>query len=650
MTVLDPKYRFQLGNPDEDPLSGTIPSKEDLESALGTFILSASGWRKVFATDGDEESTTEEIAPADRYLVAGIALVFANFLKDLYPGRTVCIVLGTDSRFTGPAIAEIMIRIFLSQGLKIRYTFITAAPELMAYTKIDPETKGFAYISASHNPIGHNGLKFGLAEGGVLKTRDAIKLINDFLQLFKDPAAPKRLKDLSASISPDDVMDIYDGVSRWKHAAFKVYSDFTNEVYCGGEDHSIIARLRAQAASAGIGIIAELNGSARGTSIDKVFLSELGVKVKMINDFPRQIVHRIVPEGKSLNLCREELEKAHREDPSFLLGYVSDNDGDRGNIVYLNSSTGKAHILEAQEVFALTVLGELAFLYTEGKLGEGVKAAVVVNGPTSTRIEEIAGAFAVEVHRCEVGEANVVERAGQLRQAGYIVRILGEGSNGGNITHPAAVRDPLNTIGTLLKLLLLRGGDNRQGLFETWWGKSKQSGEFPGDFSISDIIATLPQYQTTSAYEDRALMKIESPRHGLLKERYEELFARYWKQDKDTFLKDFGITGWKEMNYEGTRAKEGVGSQFRSGEERGGLKILFHDSQGRDCAYIWMRGSGTEPVFRILADVKGDYPEKEEWLLSWHRKIIEEADSSVNSYTFNGKKAARHKQDSFNYF
>ncbi|MCK4543838.1 MAG: hypothetical protein KAU17_16520, partial [Spirochaetales bacterium] len=113
---------------------------------------------------------------------------------------------------------------------------------------------------------------------------------------------------------------------------------------------------------------------------------------------------------------------------------------------------------------------------------------------------------------------------------------------------------------------------------------------------------------------------------------------------------DFGITGWKEMNYEGTRAKEGVGSQFRSGEERGGLKILFHDSQGRDCAYIWMRGSGTEPVFRILADVKGDYPEKEEWLLSWHRKIIEEADSSVNSYTFNGKKAARHKQDSFNYF
>ena len=76
MTLLDPKYRFQLGNPDKDPLSGTIPSKEDLESALGTFILSASGWRKVFAADGDEESTTEEIAPADRYLVAGIALAY----------------------------------------------------------------------------------------------------------------------------------------------------------------------------------------------------------------------------------------------------------------------------------------------------------------------------------------------------------------------------------------------------------------------------------------------------------------------------------------------------------------------------------------------------------------------------------------------
>ena len=58
------------------------------------------------------------------------------------------------------------------------------------------------------------------------------------------------------------------------------------------------------------------------------------------------------------------------------------------------------------------------------------------------RIEEIAEAFYASVYRAEVGEANVVNLARSLRDKGFTVPILGEGSNGGNITHPAAVRIP----------------------------------------------------------------------------------------------------------------------------------------------------------------------------------------------------------------
>ena len=72
-----------------------------------------------------------------------------------------------------------------------------------------------------------------------------------------------------------------------------------------------------------------------------------------------------------------------------------------------------------------------------------------------------------------MGEANVVNLARNLREQGYQVRILGEGSNGGTITNPAAVRDPLNTIFALLKLLsikdeVLPNGKVVLGLFHRW--------------------------------------------------------------------------------------------------------------------------------------------------------------------------------------
>ena len=76
--------------------------------------------------------------------------------------------------------------------------------------------------------------------------------------------------------------------------------------------------------------------------------------------------------------------------------------------------------------------------------------------------------------------------------------------------------------------------------------------------------------------------------------------------------------------------KEGIGPAYRSGKETGGLKILFQDESGKDTAYIWMRGSKTEPVFRILADVEGESPKFEAWLLDWQRKLIQKADMYEN--------------------
>ncbi len=605
-----------------DPVSNyfkNFPEHSEVKDSSASMILSSSGWRKVFAEDGNEESRTERISDTDYILGAVMALGFAQFIT---AGREkpAVILLGMDSRFTGPAIADSMTRVLIAEGIEVRSLFIVAAPEIMAYSAVDPEIDGFVYISASHNPVGHNGVKFG-TKGGVYGGRESSELISAFKELIDDPGTMKKVEFALGNYSKEIYRKIIENIPEWKKKSFDAYLDFSKMVIADSDSPDEITvmetRLQKKAENRNIGIISELNGSARTLSIDRKILENFGIAVTGINDNPREIVHRIVPEGFSLDQCREELEKKYIEDPGYILGYVPDNDGDRGNLVYIDEKTGKAEILEAQTVFALAVLSELAFMTLKN---DDAPLAIAINGPTSMRIDAIAEAFGVEIFRAEVGEANVVNLAKSLRKKGYRVRILGEGSNGGNITFPASVRDPINTIFSIVKLLLFKD------LFEVWCSKSGNSHLYRDNYGIRDIIESLPSFTTTSAYDNRAIMKINSADHALLKKRYEEIFPLEWEKNK-LFLKEtFGICGWKEINYEGEEEKSGFGPAFRSGSEKGGLKIIFSDAAGEDTDYIWMRGSGTEPVFRILADCKGNNPEREEWLLKWQRTIIEKAD------------------------
>ncbi len=580
-------------------ISECTPDFGSFTKSFKSFILSASGYRKVFAADGNEESSAAEISSEDTAAAALIASEFADFIKSK-GGKTVS--LGTDARPTGRTIAGVTAAVFLSKKLKVLYSGITAAPEHMAWTKTDPAIDGFAYISASHNPVGHNGFKFGLSDGAVIGGTGSAELIASIRKTASDPARLKEICGLINSISKADLNAVFESENENKLKAAAAYSEFSLEVItsepAGPARDEIINKLKSAAGN--IGIIAELNGSARGVSIDRAFFSSFGLSSKFLNDSPGDIVHRIVPEGSSLNLCREELKKAHAEDSRFIMGYVPDNDGDRGNIVYYSDVSGKAEILEAQEVFALSVKAELSFarrLYPEAKL------AVAVNGPTSMRIEEIAADYSAEVFRAEVGEANVVNLAAEKRAEGYEVRILGEGSNGGNITHPATVRDPLNTIFAIIKLLSLDGYK-----------------------SITEAVKSLPAYTTTSAYEPEAKMNIGKITHSELKANYEAVFRKEFKAKIEWLKSKFGIYSWDEINYEGTRAVTGTGKECRSGAETGGLKIMLNDRSNNPVAYLWMRGSGTEPVFRVMTDIKGDKPEQMHELLDWHRAMV--ADSA----------------------
>ena len=561
---------------------------DDVYSSYKKMIISASGWRKVFAADGDENSMNKELSEADSVIAAGIGYIFSKWA--ISKGcKTVA--LARDARPTGEAICQIVAGTARQLGLSIQYLAIAAAPEIMAYVKNTEELDGFIYISASHNPAGHNGVKFGLGDGSVLGGSDAADVIARFKAFMKDKSNYQTFVQIlnNSKGTPLPASEFYKAKALEAYLKFNLATAFATE-----EELEAFKKAEKPA------VVADMNGSARCLSIDRQFFDALGIEYSFINDTAGEIAHGILPEGRNLNYAAGHLEKLHTQDKRFTIGYVPDNDGDRGNLVLLDKN-GKALIPDAQTVFALACTAELTFMQRSGQIAPG-RTAVAVNCPTSLRIERIAQRFGVMVLRAEVGEANVVNLAAKLRTQGYTVRFLGEGSNGGNITHPATVRDPLNTIISIIKYASLTG--------KSW----------------EEMIAELPQFQTTSTDDALAKMKIQCTDHGKLKLCYEDVFKAEWETKKTELEQKFGITSWKEINTIGTESYEGTGPEARKAGVKGGLKILFSNKEGKDIAFIWMRGSGTEPVFRILADIESNNPEDERCLIQWQHHLVEEAD------------------------
>lgn len=577
------------------------------------MILSASGWRKVFAISGQEQDKTSMIGEDNIALSIFAAKVFSDYIKKISTKSSPLVVLGQDARPTGSAICEACVKTFLNEGIKLEFLGITAAPEIMAYSK---NADGFMYISASHNPVGHNGIKFGLNDGGVLNGKQNALLVKEFNALCNQENSQEKAFALIKDVTEDKIAAVYRAQNANKEKALKAYSDFLKETISGTKDKSeqekIFNIIKEFSRGKKIGIVCDMNGSARSVSVDRKFFENLGLNFYAIHEKPGEIAHEIIPEAENLVYVASEMEKLHKEGHTdAVLGYMPDCDGDRGNIVFWDDEQKKAVILKAQEVFSLSVLSELLYQEYTNKQNK----AVCVNCPTSLRIEEIAGKLNAKVYRAEVGEANVVNLAREKRSEGFDVRIFGEGSNGGTITYPSAVRDPINTIFALLKLLTVKE------MYSIWCKKNILTPKT--DFALNDVIKTLPEYTTTGVSEPRAVLKIKTTDHAELKRKFQKIFEAQWKE-QTIFLENYGIYDWECRITNGTKETCSVTDFSKSG--KGGLKIVFLAKDKTPDSFIWMRGSGTEPVFRIMCDVKGHNPEKERALLAWETEMLLKAD------------------------
>ncbi|MFW5777433.1 MAG: phosphoglucomutase, partial [Spirochaetota bacterium] len=163
MLIVDERTRLPVGDPDEPIVDPAFAARaadaiaEAVREAVDRMILSASGWRTVFAADGREESTTRDVPPELLVAAGAAARCFADTLVRKGDGRA-RVALALDTRPTGPVVARAAIRTLLGAGVDVNYPFVCASPEVMAYAATTPEIDGFFYVSASHNPVGHNGL------------------------------------------------------------------------------------------------------------------------------------------------------------------------------------------------------------------------------------------------------------------------------------------------------------------------------------------------------------------------------------------------------------------------------------------------------------------------------------------------------------
>src|SRR5436189_457751 len=364
-----------------------------------TLMVSVSGVRGLVGTD-----LTPEV-------VARWAAAFGTWAKDGWPdGRTarrpVSIVIGRDARTSGPMFTSAAIAGLQSVGCHVIDVGLVATPSVQLAVE-HHRAAGGIIVTASHNPIEWNALKFVGPDG-----------------IFLDTGSGTRVRELAAADSLPraqvtaigDVTSEPDAIARHRAAVLALR----------GVDVRAIRRRRFRVA------LDTVRGA--GGALMPELLERLGCRVTAINVetdglFPRP--PEPVPENlKALGAL------VHRKQAD--IGIAVDPDVDRLAIV---DERGRPIGEDYTLAFAIrAVLGKRA-------TGHG-KRVVVCNLSTSLVVEDAAKEFGATVVRAPVGEAHVARKMIELKA------IIGGEGNGG-VMYPAlhVGRDAPVALALVLSLL-----------------------------------------------------------------------------------------------------------------------------------------------------------------------------------------------------
>jgi phosphomannomutase len=298
----------------------------------------------------------------------------AAFAATLGPGP---VVFGRDSRPSGPALRHAVLAGLLGAGRDVLELGIVPTPTVQLEVERHQAAGGIA-LTASHNPVEWNALKFVGPTGRFLGPKEAAA----FLASVDGPLPAVRWDALG---SRTDVPD-----------AVRHHVDLILELE--EVDRDRVARARPRV------ILDAVHGAGGATG--RMLLERLGCDVTVLFEEPTGRFPR-PPEPVAGNLGALAAEvKARGAD----LGLAFDPDVDRLSLV---DETG-------------TAVGEECTLALAADHVLGVRPGpVVTNLSTSARLEAVAARHGQTVTRTPVGEANVVE--GIVAEG---ARIGGEGNGG----------------------------------------------------------------------------------------------------------------------------------------------------------------------------------------------------------------------------
>jgi phosphomannomutase len=335
-------------------------------------------------------------------VVARYAAAFGAW--SLARGGSRQIVVGRDSRVSGPMFQRIVVGTLQLVGCDVVDIGLTTTPGCQLAVE-HHHAAGGLMLSASHNPIEWNALKFIGSSGLFLEASEGAAM-----RALVEKGTPHATWDRIGTTIVDDAV-----ARRHVDAVLAIpYID--------------VPKIRARKFKVALDCV-----RGAGATIMPMLLERLGCEVVMINmepdgRFPRE------PEPVPENL--KELERLVKESGADI-GLAVDPDVDRLALV---ADGGRA----IGEDYTLALAARLVLRHRRGPL--------VTNLSTSLVVEDAARAAGVEAVRAPVGEVNVAVRMRELKAP-----IGGEGNGGVILPEVHLGRDAPIGAALLLQLLVEEG-------------------------------------------------------------------------------------------------------------------------------------------------------------------------------------------------
>ncbi len=360
-----------------------------------------------------------------RGMTPAVAAAYAAACADLWARGP--IVLARDTRASGVELRRAVVTALLEAGRDVIDLGIVPTPTLLMHADL-LDTAGGIMITASHNPIEWNGLKFAAPTGRYLApeaSRELIRRVAEQIGTTPATAAAGETGEAARPGSAEPEEPPLDTEAAARHAA--------RVVAAAGVDVGALA-------AAGMTVAVDGGGGAAALTLP-AFLEEHGVRVHRLycepdGTFPRP--PEPLPDALT-DLSRLVV------DTGAELGLALDPDGDRLALVGPDGTPWGE---------------EMTLALAARQVLETSPGPLVVNLSTSRMIEDIAARAGVQVHRTPVGEINVVE--GMLAAG---ARLGGEGNGG--VIHADVVMGRDALVGAALVLTALaRTGSKAERLLD----------------------------------------------------------------------------------------------------------------------------------------------------------------------------------------